>query len=242
MRRHDAWVREQHAACHYKVQMTYLIAFAGGLAGSLHCVGMCGVFPLALAGSGREMNVLRQLLYNFGRLNSLVFIGALSGATGAALVALGPVELVERALAVGGGLIMIAIGLEMLGVLARFTAAGARLARATVGRLLGGVIASRSLAAPLALGVFNAFLPCQLIYAFAARAASTASLQQGALTMLSFGLGTVPAMLAVGTVGFVGRPAVRERIAVGSGLLVVAFGIVTLLRGIGVLPHAGHMH
>ena len=61
------------------------------------------------------------------------------------------------------------VGLEMLGVLAQVTSRGAAFAQATVGRLLSGVIRSPPLAAPLALGVFNAFLPCQLIYAFAAR-------------------------------------------------------------------------
>jgi sulfite exporter TauE/SafE len=222
--------------------VTYALIFAGGLAGSLHCVGMCGGFPLAL-GAGPGPNLRRQLLYNFGRLNTLVAIGALSGATGAAIVASGPLWLLERGLALVVGVLMVVIGLEMLGVLASLTARSAALAQATVGRLLSGVIRSRSLAAPLALGIFNAFLPCQLIYAFAARAASTASVGEGMLTMLAFGLGTVPAMLAVGTTRSVLRPATRLRLARLSGLLVLAFGIGTLLRGLGVLPHTGgHLH
>ena len=32
--------------------MTWVVPFLGGLAGSLHCIGMCGGFPLALAGGG----------------------------------------------------------------------------------------------------------------------------------------------------------------------------------------------
>jgi sulfite exporter TauE/SafE len=31
----------------------YVLVFAGGVAGSLHCIGMCGGFPLALAGGAR---------------------------------------------------------------------------------------------------------------------------------------------------------------------------------------------
>jgi sulfite exporter TauE/SafE len=222
--------------------VTYLLIFTGGLAGSLHCVGMCGGFPLALAAGARERHLLRQLLYNLGRLNTLVFIGALSGAAGAALVAAGPVRTVERALAVAAGTFMVVIGAEMLGLLGRVTSLGAALAQATVGRLLGGVIRSRSLAAPLALGVFNAFLPCQLIYAFAARAASTASVGEGALTMLAFGLGTLPAMLALGVARVLARPSVRARLTVASGLLVVAFGLVTLARGLDLVPHGHHDH
>ena len=149
-------------------------------------------------------------------------------------------RLFERVLSVVAGTLMIVVGLEMLGVLTHITAAGARLAQATVGRMLGGVMRSRSLAAPLALGVFNAFLPCQLIYAFAARAASTASIGQGMLTMFCFGLGTIPAMLSLGLARAVAQPLVRARLSFLSGCLVIAFGAVTVLRGLTVL--AAHSH
>jgi sulfite exporter TauE/SafE len=219
--------------------MTYVLAFVGGLAGSLHCVGMCGAFPLALAGGGVH-NLRRQLLYNLGRLNTLVFIGAASGGLGQALVAAGPVAALERGLAVAAGLVMLVIGAEVLGFLPQLSGRGAALARATVGRLLSGVIRSQSPAAPLALGVFNAFLPCQLIYAFAAVAASTGSAVAGMLTMLAFGLGTVPAMLSLGVSRVLARPAVRARLSTLAGVLVIAFGVLTVLRGLDLLPHGGH--
>jgi len=221
--------------------VSWVVPFVGGLAGSLHCVGMCGIFPLSLAEGGAERNVARQVLYNIGRLNTLVFIGALSGALGATVVGTGPVGAAARGLAVVTGLFMIAVGLEMLGLLTRVTALGAALARATVGRLLAGVIGSRSPAAPLALGVLNAFLPCHLIYAFAAQAAATASVSGGALTMLAFGLGTVPAMLALGVTRVLARPAVRRYLSTAAGVLVIAFGALTVARGFG-LPAAGHVH
>ena len=220
--------------------MVYALIFAGGVAGSLHCVGMCGAFPLALSAGGGRRALLRQVLYQLGRVNTLAAIGALSGAAGAALVAGARVQAAERGLAVVAGLFMVAVGLEMVGVLRRVTTWGATLAQATVGRLLRDVIASGSLAAPVALGVFNAFLPCQLIYAFAARAAATASAAEGALTMLCFALGTVPAMLAVGLAGWFARPRVRASLSFASGLLVLGFGLVTLARG--VVPHALHVH
>lgn len=219
--------------------MTYLAIFVGGLAASLHCVGMCGGFPLALAAAAPGGNVQRQLLYNLGRLNTLVFIGAISGALGAGVVAAGPGHMVEQLLALVAGGFMILVGLEVLGVLAHITTRGAMFAQATVGRMLGGVIRSRSPAAPLALGVFNAFLPCQLIYAFAARAAGTASIGEGMLTMLCFGLGTVPAMLSVGATRALARPSIRAQLSRLSGWLVIAFGVVTLLRAFGV-GHHGH--
>jgi hypothetical protein len=222
--------------------VTYVLILAGGLAGSLHCVGMCGGFPLALAGSRVNGNLARQLLYNLGRLNTLAAIGALSGAAGMAIVARGPVVMAERALALASGLFMIAVGLEMLGLLSGVTARGAARVQSALSRALSGVIHSPSPAAPVALGVFNAFLPCQLIYAFAARAASTASIGDGALTMIAFGLGTVPAMLAVGTMRTFFTQRGRARLSRASAVLVLGFGAVTFLRGAGLLPHVGHTH
>jgi uncharacterized protein len=220
----------------------YALVFAGGLAGSLHCVGMCGGFPLALAGGGAGSNLRRQLLYHAGRLNTLALLGGVSGAAGAALVATGPARLLGHALALLAGGLMLAIGLEMLGVPLGMTARGAALTQSMLRNALAGAIASRSAVAPLALGVFNAFLPCQLIYAFAARAAATASAGQGILTMLAFGLGTVPAMLAVGTVRGALPPAVRARLSLFSGALVLVFAVITLARGFDLLPHVGHVH
>jgi sulfite exporter TauE/SafE len=220
--------------------VSYLVPFFGGLAGSLHCVGMCGGFPLALAGGRHGSNTRRQVLYNVGRLNTLVFIGAVSGGMGQALVAAAPFVAVERTLAVLAGLVMIAIGAEVLGVMPQVSGRAAAFTRATVGRLLGGVIRSSSPAAPLALGVFNAFLPCQLIYAFAASAASTRSATDGMLTMLAFGLGTVPAMLTLGVTRVLAAPRVRARLSLLAGVMVVLFGLVTVLRGFDLLPHGTH--
>jgi hypothetical protein len=221
--------------------MSYLVVFVGGLAASLHCIGMCGAFPLALA-SGAGRNVQRQVLYNLGRLNTLVFIGAVSGGMGQALVAAAPFAVVERLLALVAGFVMVAIGAEVLGLVPQVSARAAVLTRATVGRLVGGVMHSSSPAAPLALGVFNAFLPCQLIYAFAASAAATRSATAGMLTMLAFGLGTVPAMLALGVTRILAAPRVRARLSLLAGVLVIAFGAVTILRGFDLVPHGAHHH
>ena len=83
--------------------MTYLLLpFVGGLAGSLHCVGMCGPFALAL-GSG-ERRVWGSVLYNLGRVGTLLGLGALCGTVGAAVIASGPAALAGRALALAAGM------------------------------------------------------------------------------------------------------------------------------------------
>lgn len=222
---------------------TGLLILLGGLAGSLHCVGMCGGIPLALAANARRRPFLTQILYNLGRLNSLVAIGAVSGVLGAVFVEAAPMRFAERFLAILAGGVMAVVGLEMLGLIGQVSARGARLVQASVGRLLRTLLQAGTPAAPLVVGVFNAFLPCQLIYAFAARAASTGSPVGGMLTMFWFGLGTVPVMLLLGAAPGCLSPALRARISRLSGVLVLAFAAVTLLRGIAPDAHLlGHAH
>src|SRR3546814_9938372 len=62
----------------------YLLVFLAGLAGSLHCVGMCGGFACALGSDprGRAATLRRQLLYNVGRVTTYMFLGALAGTLG----------------------------------------------------------------------------------------------------------------------------------------------------------------
>jgi uncharacterized protein len=107
------------------------------------------------------------------------------------------------------------------------------------------VISLRSLlrrpghAAPLAFGVLNGFLPCPLVYAMVAQAASTVDVLSGVLTMAAFGLGTFPAMLAMGGIGRLLAPRWRQRGVRLAGSFILALGLVTLGRG--VVPMAvGH--
>jgi sulfite exporter TauE/SafE len=106
---------------------------------------------------------------------------------------------------------------------------------ASLRRLLG----TEGLAAPLALGVFNGFLPCPLVYAFVAQAASTATAPSGFLVMLAFGLGTFPAMLMMGGIGRILAPVWRQRGVWLAGSCILLLGLVTLGRGI--LPLGAHL-
>jgi sulfite exporter TauE/SafE len=104
---------------------------------------------------------------------------------------------------------------------------------------LRSLLGRRGFAAPLALGVLNGFLPCPLVYAMVAQAASTFDALSGCLSMAAFGLGTFPAMLAMGGVGRLLAPSWRQRGVRLAGGFILALGLVTLSRGI--LPMmAGH--
>jgi sulfite exporter TauE/SafE len=228
----------------------YLVIFAAGFAGSFHCIGMCGGFACALgrAPEGRGATVLRHLLYNVGRLTTYCFLGGLAGALGQVLctpqgVAVpllnGSLDAAQRILAIVAGLLMIGMALQFFGVLQGFRRLAVGFGGSTLAMSLRSLLAAHGRAAPLAFGVFNGFLPCPLVYAFVAQAASTAGVLPGILTMASFGLGTFPAMLVMGGLGRMLAPAWRQRGVWLAGCCILLLGLITLGRG--VLPLAAHL-
>jgi uncharacterized protein len=187
------------------------LIFLAGLAGSMHCVGMCGGFACALGADprGAAATWRRHLVYHAGRLTSYCFLGAMAGQLGAWLAAgdwqgqgaEASVHAAQRVLACVAGALVLWVGLQFLGLArpvanASVGAFGQKLARG-----LSSLVCAPGAAAPLALGVVNGFLPCPLVYAFVAQAVSTCGAGGGLQVMVAFGLGTVPAMLAMGGLG-----------------------------------------
>src|SRR5581483_7910193 len=82
-------------------------AFFLGLAGSLHCAGMCG--PLALAAPGAKGNplavVLGRVAYNVGRVVTYCLLGAAFGLAGRTLALIG----IGRWLSLGAGMAILIV-------------------------------------------------------------------------------------------------------------------------------------
>jgi sulfite exporter TauE/SafE len=218
----------------------YLVIFAAGFAGSFHCIGMCGGFACALGRDpgGAVATAGRHLLYNTGRLTTYCFLGAVAGALGEMLN--GPLDGAQRGLAIVAGLLMIAMALQFFGLFQRFHGLTTGFGGSTLAMSLRNLLTSENRAAPVAFGVFNGFLPCPLVHAFAAQAASTAGAVPGFLVMLAFGLGTFPAMLMMGGVGRMLGPVWRQRGVWLAGSFILLLGLITLGRG--VLPFGAHLH
>jgi sulfite exporter TauE/SafE len=91
--------------------------------------------------------------------------------------------------------------------------------------------------APLLLGSLQGWLPCALVYAAASRAVVAGSAGMGVLTMVVFGLGTVPAIFALTVVPqTVLRRVKAQRLA---GVLLSLLGVLLILRGLanfGLVP------
>lgn len=201
-----------------------------GVAGSAHCVGMCG--PIALAvpspSNRRWGRWMSTLLLNSGRLATYALLGAAIGVLGLGMQLAGLGRVVSIA---GGGLLL--LGVTMPGLVERWWPTG-RLALG-VGRLRGVLARNLRRTAPEALfltGVLNGLLPCGLVYAALLGAATMASPGEGALFMAAFGLGTWPALVALrmGS-GFLGSSA-RAWLRKVSPVLISAMAVLLILRGL----------
>jgi len=248
----------------------YLLIFLAGLAGSAHCVAMCGGFACALGPDprGNVATLRRHLIYNLGRFSTYCFLGAVAGSLGVLVVGHGgevtAASLAQRLLAVVSGLLMVFIGLRFFGFFQRFSRSRLDSGGNLLVSALRALLKAPGAAAPLAFGVLNGFLPCPLVYAFAAQAAGSGGTLPGLVTMAAFGLGTFPAMLMMGGVGGwlrqgfhqTGIRTVQVNFPQGRGIVVrfdwrqhsvrmaggfiVMLGLITLARGL--LPMTAHLH
>ena len=206
----------------------------GGLLGSSHCLGMCGPFAITigLGTGGWWSGLARQLAYSFGRIFTYSCAGALVGYGGLRLAGRGDsFGYLQAAFCVFAGMLLIVQGLASLHLLPRFVAhKGPNLACGAL-RNFGGLLRSRRLTHVFLAGLFTGFLPCGLVYAYLALAASTADLFHGLATMAVFGTGTMPAMVLVGAGGQLLSLAVRRRLFQVAAICVILTGVLTIDRG-----------
>lgn len=173
---------------------TLLSAFLVGLLGSSHCLGMCGGLSMALGLHSR--GVSRLLGYQFGRLSSYTLLGALLGGSSSLLLQQQP-QLLPW-LRLFSALLVIMMGLHVLrlwSLIPRIEAIGGRLWR-LISPAANKALTAQFPASSILIGALWGWLPCGLVYSMASWSLSSASSSQGALVMLFFGLGTLPAMLS----------------------------------------------
>ncbi|MEZ4362990.1 MAG: sulfite exporter TauE/SafE family protein [Kofleriaceae bacterium] len=206
---------------------------AASLLGSLHCAVMCGPL-LALHRSGSSAQRWRGvLLHQLGRALGYAGLGALAGAVGAIVDLAGAALAVQRAAMIGAALALGAWGVALALRARRGAATAARAGAAS--RLWGRGLVQLRRRPParraLGLGLLNTLLPCGWLWAFATLAAGTGAPAAGALTMLVFWLGTVPALLGVHALAAPLLARLRPRWPmVTAGLVLSLAGAALLLR------------
>lgn len=218
------------------------LSFLAGLAGSGHCLGMCGGIMAALAVAGPGASAANRfrlnLSYHIGRITTYTTLGLLAGALSqvALFTVFKPYLLWLFAAA---NLLVIAVGLATAIGLRRVSLAALDGAGwGFMSRWLGRASGQATPAAFLATGLVMGLLPCGLVYGVLISAATGGSWLRGGGMMLAFGLGTLPALLAFGQVanalGAISTTVFLRIMGLAVALLGVA-GLLKLLIMMGLL-------
>ena len=221
-------------------EYTYLAAFLVGFLGGVHCVGMCGGIVGALcAGLGQQQHSTGKALpfllsYNFARILSYTLAGALMGGIGWLGTHLLDLHALQQGLQLVAALFMIALGLYISGWwrgLAKVEQLGGKLIWSRLQPLTSKLMPVQNLRQAFLLGLLWGWLPCGLVYSVIIWTITSQSPVEGALLMLSFGLGTLPNLLLMGVFAstllqFVQHAWVKQL----AGSLVILFGVVMLYR------------
>ncbi len=221
------------------MEIGYLGAFLMGLFGALHCVGMCGsimgVLTFSLPADTRQhAGRLGAYLsyYSLGRILSYSLAGALAGAFGSGLLLSISPRYGHTLLLLFATTLMIAVGFYLAGWFpgfAQIEKAGAPIWKKLepLGRKLLPVTSPWQ---ALSYGLVWGWLPCGLVYSALFIALGQGGWIQGAVFMLLFGIGTLPAVMATGIfAGQILRFSHNPRMRMIAGLLLIVFALTGLI-------------
>ncbi|MGI9264881.1 MAG: sulfite exporter TauE/SafE family protein [Gammaproteobacteria bacterium] len=232
-------------------ELTLLAALTAGLIGSSHCVAMCGGIAAALGMSSRQSgasstrSTVYIVLFSLGRVSGYALIGAIAGLAGQGVAASFDIAFWALVTRLATGLLLVAIGLQVafhLRLLAVVERSGSWL-WARLAPLARRFLPPRRPDHAFALGFLWGWLPCGLVYSMVLMAMLVGDWRLSALLMASFGVGTIPAMAAMGLASSRfrprGRAATLKRLA---GLALIIFGIWTAAQPIASALQGGHQH
>jgi len=228
------------------MEVTFISAFFVGLFSTVHCLGMCGGIIGALTFSlpERIRNNRWRLIpyvsaYNLGRISSYCFAGALVGALGEGIMKFLPTygHLVLQLLA---SILMTGIGLYLAGWFPAF----ARIER--IGKpvwkklepISQKLIPVKSPLHAYLLGAVWGWLPCGLVYTALIWSVTASNAKDGALLMLAFGAGTLPAVMVAGILtGWLTRLIRSPYVRTSAGVIIILMALGT---GYLALLHSSH--
>ncbi len=215
-----------------------------GIAGAMHCVGMCGPLVLLTSVSANKRGSwLLALQYQGGRVIGYVIIGLLISSVMRA-ISFGQfattITLVAGTGMVVGAMMQLAFHRSMLPStvarpLTRFIA------------MLSGKLGKRNITQTALLrGGLNSLLPCGLSMAAFMASVTLPAAWQVIMFMIGFGIGTMPGLIGVSALGGALRGRFLRSMHVMGPVLVIISGLLILLRGLSlgiplVSPDVNHM-
>ncbi len=211
------------------MELFLFTGFILGLTSNLHCIGMCG--PIAMAIPVNRKNNLTilsgSLQYNFGRILTYFILGLIVGSIGLTIHTIGVLQWLS--IAAGIGLILFAWR-KYFRRLFNGQVPGLKI-QSFLNKGLGKILKSKSPFRLFLLGNLNGLLPCGMVFAALLNAILTGNFIQSGLAMVAFGIGTLPAMIAVTFIANKIKGTTRQKMAKAVPYLLTLVGVLIVLRG-----------
>ncbi|MCU7852115.1 MAG: sulfite exporter TauE/SafE family protein [Candidatus Thiodiazotropha sp. (ex Monitilora ramsayi)] len=197
-----------------------------GILGSFHCIGMCGgINGGYFIYAARGTRLQSVLAFHGMRLAVYTLLGVSGAFVGQVIVQSGLIGKVQGLLMMLAGVLIVTLGLNLVGIL--------KWKKAEIMPTVSVLSLSRQSIRPSVLiaGLLNGLVPCSLVFSVAVKAAATADPINAGLLMVSFGVGTLPSMMAVTLIGTSIGSYLQGGLTKVAGPLVVVLGLWTLYEG-----------
>lgn len=217
--------------------MSYSLIFLIGLFAAVSsCIAVVGGLLLALAGKYNESHpnltgiqkFKPHIYFNAGRIIGYTVFGAAVGALGSALT------LSPRAngyLMVFVSLVMILLGFQLLHLFPSLRRFSPKMPK-FITRKINDLSTKESKGIPFILGSLTFFLPCGFTQALQLYVLASGDWKIGALTMLTFSLGTLPALISLSAVTSFAKGLFQKYFLRFAGALIVLLAIFNINNGL----------
>jgi sulfite exporter TauE/SafE len=200
-----------------------------GLVSSLHCVGMCGPlsFALPIQYLFKVQRVFAIALYQLGRVITYSTLGLVFGLAGRRVYLAG----FQQWFSIAMGVIIIFLLIQYWMLRKTVRPDFLNWFYFTVQRWMTTLLKTKGTIPFLLFGMANGLLPCGMVYIALAGALVTTQVQQSILFMAMFGLGTVPAMIAISLFGQFFSLKIRNSFRRVVPVFVSLMAVILILRG-----------
>jgi sulfite exporter TauE/SafE len=206
-------------------------ALALGFASGFHCIGMCGPIALSLGLTKKQATnyYLQNLTYQFGRIVTYSFLGAILGTVGKGFQMAG----FQQYLTIGVGILLIVMAVFSFGgkdFASKIPFLSQSLLKVKMN--LGKLLQKADYRSRFTTGILNGFLPCGMVYMALTASLASGGIWQSATFMALFGLGTLPFMFAIVLLGNLMTTAFRIKILKFVPVMMIVLGGLFILRGL----------
>lgn len=205
------------------------LLFLVGLLTGFHCVSMCGGFMISYSAKNAikgHKGMGQHLVYGISKTVSYTIIGALFGLIGSIFLF---TPSLRGTVAIFAGIFMVFYAFSMMGIkfFNRFQFNPKWLTKIATQKHEG------KFKAPMMTGLLNGlFIACGPLQAMYIYAAGTGSMMAGGISLLAFGLGTLPVLLGFGGLTNVISGKMTRKILKISAVIVLILGLIMLNRGL----------